>query len=103
YPSLVRAAALANSPLRLLVRRCGPRVPGRRLLFSIRNPALVDQVRMDVLDVLLAQDIVESLHARRREYPLQHDVLERRMQTGIEFAQVRRAARPEHMAARALL
>src|SRR6266446_10936699 len=73
-----------------------------RLLLSVRNPALVDQVRMDVLDVFLAQDVVETLHAGGREHPLQYDVLEGRMQAGVELAEVRRAARPQHMAARTL-
>src|ERR1700688_499864 len=100
YPAVYSANRSADP--HLLVRRCAPREPGRRLLFSIRNPALVDQVRMDVLDVPLAQEIVETLHPRGREHPLQYDVLERRMQTGVEFAQVGRAARPQHMAARTL-
>ena len=57
---------------------------------------------MNVVDVLLAQNVVEPLHACGREHSLQYDVLELRMQAGIEFAQVRRAARAEHMAARTL-
>src|SRR5216684_5152746 len=83
----------------LFVRRCRSCVPGRGLLRSVRNPALMDQVRVNVVHVLLAQEIIKTLHARWREYPLQYDILELRMQTGIEFAQVGRTARPKHMAA----
>src|SRR5271156_3482776 len=71
-------------------------------LLAIRHPALIDQVGMDVVDILLAQDIVETLHARRRERTLQHDVLEGGVQAVIEFAKVGRDAGPEHVAARTL-
>src|ERR1700688_4556057 len=75
---------------------------GGGLLLPIRSPALIDQVCMDIVDVVLAQDVVESLHPGRREHSLQHDVLECRMQAVVELAQVRGAARPEYMAARTL-
>ncbi len=55
------------------------------------------------LDVLLAQDVVEALHAGRREHAVQHDVLEFRVQSRIEAAKIRRDIEPERMAARTLL
>src|ERR1700719_2978271 len=58
---------------------------GGGLLLPVRSPALIDQVCMDIVDVLLAQDVLEC-----------------RMQAIVELAQVRGAARPEHMAARTL-
>src|SRR5271163_2684589 len=78
------------------------RVRGRALLLAVRHPALVDEIRMDVVDILLAQDVVEALHPRLRQHALQHDVPEGCMQTVIEFAQVRGAARSQHMATRTL-
>src|SRR5580698_9543119 len=76
------------------------RVRGRSLLRPIGRPALVDQVRMNIVDIVLAQDVIEALHARRREHSLQHDVLECRMQAVVEFAQVGRGAGSERVAAR---
>jgi len=58
---------------------------------------------MNVVHVLLAQEIVEALHARSREHSLQHDVLEGRMQSGIELAQIGSAAGAEHVASRTFL
>src|ERR1700722_12163873 len=75
---------------------------GGGLLLPVGSPALIDQVCVDGVDVLLVQDVVESLHPGRREHSLQHDVLECGMQALVELAQVRGAARPEHMAARTL-
>src|SRR3974390_379972 len=52
------------------------RMRGGALLFAIRHPALVDQVGMNVIDVPLAQDVVEALHAGLRQNALQYNVLE---------------------------
>ena len=71
----------------------------RCFLRAVRDPALIDQIGMDIGDVLVAQDIVEALHARRRERAAQHDVLEGRVQSRIEPAQIGCDAGAERMAA----
>src|SRR5271165_2867202 len=58
---------------------------------------------MYVAGILVAQQIIEAFHTRRRKQPPQHDVLERDVQAVVEPAQVRGAARTQLVAANALL
>src|SRR5580704_969710 len=58
---------------------------------------------MDVLGVLVAEQIIESLHAGRPQYAVQHDVLEHGVQLGAQATQVRGGARAQHVATRTLL
>src|SRR5580692_5186870 len=75
----------------------------RALLLPISNPALFDQVRVDLVGILVAQQVTEAFHPRRRQQPLHHDVLERNVQAIIEPAQVRGTARAQLVTAAALL
>src|SRR6202795_1813091 len=95
-------SSLAAGRINMSLAPAALRVHGRSLLLPIRIPTLIDQVRVDIVDVLLAQNIVEPLHSHGSEHSLHHDVPEGRVQTVIESAQERRASRPKHMAARAL-
>src|SRR5271168_4561093 len=70
-------------------------VRGYALLLPVRNPTLFNQIRVHVVGVFVAEQIIEALHTRGREQSPHHDLLEREVQASVESAQVWGAARTQ--------